>query len=119
MRKAIIFSLLAIMTLTMGFANSKPVPKPVLKHFTISKVPIAPVMVTYVGLKAYLTDDALLLLPVPETVVQTNLLGAPGCTGSQMCYGTRVTVSQVNACGQTEIIQQYWVENSIICYPVP
>ncbi len=58
------------------------------------------------------------VMPVPVVTVQTNVLGAPGSTGSSMCYGTFVTVSQTNECNQTEIIQQYWVQSSITCYPV-
>lgn len=73
---------------------------------------------TTLSVMSFVNNDAPPLLPVPQVTVQTNVLGAPGSTGSYMCYGTFVTVTQVNECGQTETLQQYWVQSSITCYPV-
>ena len=55
---------------------------------------------------------------VPTVTVQQNVPGAPGSTGSYACFGTFVTVTEVNECGQTVVLQQYWVASSIHCIPV-
>ena len=122
--KRMLFTLLAFMALSaMSFAGT-PV-KPASKYVTIVKTETksdatasrpASILTTYTKY-VKLASGSLKKLPVPQVSVQTNVLGAPGCTGSQMCYGTLVTVTQVNECGQSSVIQQYWVESSIICYP--
>lgn len=116
MKRVILSLLAAIMLTSVGIAGNPGKPAP--KHLKIIKPIVKPVMAAHLGLKTYLIDDAVVMMPVPQVTVQTNVLGAPGSTGSYMCYGTYVTVTQVNECGQTEILQQYWVQSSIICYPV-
>lgn len=124
--KRVLFTLLAFMALSaMSFAGTpeKPAPKYVTLVKTETKseatanksTSILTIHTSYIKL----ANGSLKKLPVPQVSVQTGVLGAPGCTGSQMCYGTLVTVSQTNECGQTSIIQQYWVQSSIICYPAP
>ena len=96
--------------------NSSPVPLP-LKVSNAFKV-TNPITETYTFKGSILGFKSADFMPVPQVTVQTNVLGAPGSTGSSMCYGTYVTVTQTNECGQTETIQQYWVQSSITCYPV-
>lgn len=111
MRKAIVLALLAVMSLTMSFAGNPEKPAP--KCSTVAKPIVKLIPTAHIGTNTCSTNDA--LLPVPVVTVYTNVAGAPGSTGTWMCTGTYVVVTQMNECGQNEVIQQYWVSGSINC----
>lgn len=113
--KRVIFIMLAFTMLTTAVSFAGTPGKPTPKHLKIVK-PIAPV--EHNGLKAFVNDDALILLPVLQITVQVGILGAPGSTGTAPCTGTFVTVTETNECGQSTIIQQYWVQSSIHCQSI-
>lgn len=121
MKKRTILSMLAVVMLTaMSFAATpgKPAPKPLTIDRPLVKPFINLAPTGHMGLKAYLADDAVVLMPVPQVVVMQNQPGAPGSTGSYMCCGTFVYVWQYNECGGVDVLQEYWVASSIHCIPV-